>query len=123
MSHKTHRNQVKARANSRRNLIASLIDGRAVSEAGAFSPMSADEADRVARAVEHGLDLWAWAQGRVQFLSPRQINLAVRFSLHGWIEEAVNGADSADPFFTIGGGWAGWRWRNQCSCGHTSSPL
>lgn len=107
MAHKTHRRQVAARAASRRALIASLLAGQHLADHECrFSPMSADEADRVARAVERGLDLWCWAQGRVQFLSTHQIEVAAKFGLHGWIERTVNGADSADPFFTLRGGWA-----------------
>jgi hypothetical protein len=91
-------------------LIAALVAGDRIEAAqGRFAPMSLDQARRVAAAVADGLDLWGWAQGRVQFLHPTDIGRAARFGLDTWIAAAVNGSDSADPFWTIRGGWAAVR--------------
>jgi hypothetical protein len=93
--HKTNRRKVIRQRKERNELINSFTRSM---------PLAA--AERAAKAVRRGLDLWAWQQGRVQFLTPGQIDLAMAHGLEQWVISAVNGADSADPFFTIRGSWS-----------------
>ena len=94
--HTCNRRRVKRQNKERAALVSSFLHSYT---------MSRPAAEQAAKAVKHGLDLWAWQQGRVQFLSAKQISLAMTHGLSSWVEEAVNGVDSAAPFFTIRDGW------------------
>lgn len=90
MSHKTNRSRVRREKKARQALVSALVGGRWIEAAQArFDPMDAEKAARVAAAVADGLDLWAWVQGRVQFLAPADVVRAARFGLHDWIVRAV----------------------------------
>lgn len=103
MAHVTNRRRVKRAMQARKSQITGFMAGQ--TDWGGIDPLTRSEAEQLAAAVKRGLDLWAWLQGRVQFLSARQIDLAMEAGLASWVETVVNGADSSDPFFTHGG-WA-----------------
>lgn len=98
--HKTNARRVKRQTSDRATMVSEFMRN---------NRMTRTAAERLAKAVRHGLDVWAWEQGRVQFLSKNQIDLAMTHGLESWVERAVNGSDSADPFFTLRGGWAALR--------------
>ncbi len=98
--HKPNKRRVRHQNTERAAAVAQLMAGQ--TGYGLIEPLSRPVAEKV---IAENLDLWAWTQGRVQFLSPAEIRAAARCGLHSWIEAAVNGSDSADPFFTIKGGW------------------
>ncbi len=98
--HATNKRRVQRQNKQRAELVAQLVSGH--TPYGRIEPLTRPVAEKV---IAEELDLWAWTQGRVQFLSPAEIRAAARCGLHSWIEAAVNGSDSADSFFTINGGW------------------
>lgn len=112
MAHLTNRRRVKKVQAARKNLLRALVSGDWIEAVqSCLGPLTRAEAECVATAASASpaLDLWAWAQGGVQFLNPTQIQIAAKYGLQDWIEGAVSGADSADPFFTIRGGWQALR--------------
>lgn len=102
--HKSNKRQTLARRRERQALVTTLMSGK--TEYGRIVPMLHPEAEKLASAIlAKGFDLWVWAQGGVQFLTPAQLETAVQFGRLDLVKNVVEGSDSADPFYTTRGGW------------------
>lgn len=102
--HKSNKRQTLVQRRERQALVTALMSGK--TEHGHIAPMLHPEAEKLASAVlAKEFDLWAWAQGGVQFLTPAQMETAIHLGFLDLVKNVVEGSDSADPFYTTRGGW------------------